>query len=131
MEDRHYKSIRLRERQFAALPAAPTRALAIGRQPVRAQMVVSSVVISLDYMKRFLAGLRKIFGGRIRAYESLLDRGRREAVLRLKQQAPDADIILNLRLETSTIANTQRRQSAIGAIEVLAWGTAIWYDRTV
>ena len=44
-------------------------------------------MVSVDYFKRFLAGLRMIFGGRVSSYESLLDRARREALLRMRLQA--------------------------------------------
>ena len=49
-----------------------------------------------------------------------------EAVLRLKAQCPDAHIVLNLRLETANIANTQGKKG-IGALEVVAYGTAVRY----
>ena len=97
-----------------------------GRIVAEAQVLVGSVVISHDYFKRFLSRLRKIFGGRIRSYETLLDRGRREAVLRLKEQAAGADIVLNLRIATSLIASTRGKQG-LGAVEVIAYGTAVRY----
>ena len=50
-------------------------------------LVNGSTVVSNDYFKRLLAILRNIFGGRVKAYESLLDRARREAVLRMKDEA--------------------------------------------
>jgi len=126
VEKRHYASIREREARTAVLPAVPTRSPDSTRTIADARLVMASVVISLDYFKRFLAGLRKIFGGRVRAYESLMDRARREAVLRLKEQAAGADIILNLRMETANIARA-RQGKGIGAIEVLASGTALRY----
>ena len=69
--------------------------------------------------------LRNILGGRVVAYESLLDRGRREALLRVKEQAIawGATEILNVRYETSTIGGNN--QKGIAAIEVIAYGTAI------
>jgi uncharacterized protein YbjQ (UPF0145 family) len=126
VERRHFASIRLREAATAHLPAVPTRALEAGRAVADARIVMASVVISHDYFKRFLANLRKIIGGRLGAYESLLDRARREAILRLKEQSPDCHIILNLRLATCTIARTRGKQG-MGAVEVLAYGTAVRY----
>ena len=64
-----------------------------------AELVTGSVVISVDYFKRFVSFLRDIFGGRVGAYESLIDRARREAILRMKENAKGADIILNLKLK--------------------------------
>lgn len=127
LENRHYQSIRSREAALLRLPAVPIRTPEAGRVIVDARLVSGSVVVSNDYFKKFLAGLRKIFGGRLRSYESLIDRARREAVLRMKESCPDADAILNLRLETSTISCTNR-DGGMGAVEVIAYGTAIRYQ---
>lgn len=126
IERRHYRSIREREAATAGLPAVTLRTLEDTRPVADARLVTASVVISHDNFKRFLAQIRKIFGGRLRTYESLLDRGRREAVLRLKAQCPEAHIVLNLRLETANIANTQGKKG-LGALEVVAYGTAVRY----
>lgn len=125
-EQRHYASIRSREEEFMRLPAVPTPEWDTDRQVAESHMVIGSVVVSTDYFKRLLAALRNIVGGRVRAYESLLDRARREAVLRMKEQFPDADIIVNLRLESSPISS-QSRKGAVSCVETIAWGTAIKY----
>jgi uncharacterized protein YbjQ (UPF0145 family) len=125
-ERQHYASIHRREAQFLRLPAVTSRQWDAGRSVADARMVVASVVVSADYFKRLLAGLRNIVGGRMRAYESLLDRARREAILRLKERCPGADVIVNLRLETSTIGGS-KRQGSVSAVELVAYGTAITY----
>jgi uncharacterized protein YbjQ (UPF0145 family) len=126
VEKRHYRSIRLRETVTSSLPAVTMRTAPTGLAIAETHLVTGHVVISLDHFKRFLARIRQIFGGRIRAYESLVDRARREAVLRLKEACPDADIILNLRFETSVIGEVHGKRG-LGAVEVLASGTAIRY----
>ncbi len=127
IEKAHYQHIEARERVYSKLAAVTSKKIEDENQILQAQMVSASVVISLDYFKRFLAGLRKIVGGRIKSYETLLDRGRREAVLRLKKKALDveADIILNLRFETSGIGQVTRKKGSVGSFEVLAYGTAV------
>lgn len=125
-ERTHYNSIHQREAQFLPLPAVPTKQWDTDRVVADARLVSASVVISADYFKRLLASLRNIVGGRLRSYESLLDRARREAILRLKEQCPDASIIVNLRMETSSIGSTSR-QNGISCVEVVAYGTAITY----
>ena len=45
-------------------------------------------------------------------------------MLRMKEEARGADEIINIRLETSSIS--KNAQQNIGAIEVLAYGTAIY-----
>ena len=69
--------------------------------------------------------LRSILGGRITAYETLLDRARREAVLRMKEEASalNANIIYNIKLETASIS--KNAAGSIGSVEVFAYGTAI------
>lgn len=128
IEKRHYKSIHAREEQFRNLTAIPYELPMGDTQPLaEVRMVMGSVVVSIDYFKQFLFGLRNIVGGRVSAYESLVDRGRREAILRMKEQFPDADIIVNLRMETSRIS--LGGQNKIGSVEVLAYGTALKYQK--
>ena len=128
IERHHYESIATREAEFESQPALSTMQ-SNNLAPIRsATLAMGSVVISIDHFKRFLSGFRMIFGGEIRSYSSLIDRARREAVLRMKESQPDADAYVNTRLETSTIAST-RGDEGIGTIEVLAYATAVHYDR--
>ena len=131
-ESRHYTSIREREEQLRTLPAVNVKRLELiringinGQQVEQAVLVTGSAVISVDYFKRFLAAFRNFFGGRIRSYESLLDRARREAILRMKATAADADLILNTRIETSTIGKSANQRKIIGSVEAIAYGTAV------
>lgn len=124
-EKRHYQSILAREREFVNLPAVTLKRADDERSVAEANLVSGSVVISVDYFKRFVAGLRNFFGGRMGAYESLVDRARREAILRMKEQAKRADIILNMRLETSTMNDGAK--NTVSSIEVIAYGTAVKY----
>lgn len=124
-ESRHYASIREREKQLNSIPAIASRILPYGNPCFNSQLVAGNVVISVDYFKRFIAGLRNIVGGRVTSYESLLDRARREAILRMKEEAKklNAEMIFNIKLETSSIHKGQK--NAVGSIEVLAYGTAL------
>lgn len=126
LEKRHYQSIHKRERELVNLVTTSSKR-PVGDIPaqVRAEIVQGASVISVDYFKRFVAGLRQLFGGNIRGYETLVDRARREAILRLKESCADASQIINLRIETSSI--TKGRRDQIGSIEVHAYATAIYY----
>ena len=130
-ESRHYRSIKNRERRYLNLPAVDVKNFVNNNAKIeKVQLVHGSVVISLDYFKRLLAGLRNFFGGEIASYETLLDRARREAILRMKEMAGGgADIILNLRIETSTIGNSADKHKSVGSIETIAYGTAITYKK--
>jgi uncharacterized protein YbjQ (UPF0145 family) len=121
----HYWSIEEREGHYSNYPEVTFEEEELDNVE-RFEFVTGSAVISVDYFKRFIAGLRSIFGGRVRTYESLVDRARREAILRCKEQAPDAHIIHNLRIETSSIGQSANQRGTIGSIEALAYGTAIW-----
>lgn len=124
-ESRHYASIHSREKSYLNLPTTGSKYL-IGAADLpieRAQLVTGCVVISVDYFKRVLAGLRALIGGPVQSYETLLDRARREAILRLKENCPGANQVINLRLETSMISNGGN----IASVEVLAYGTAIYF----
>lgn len=125
LEKRHYASIRAREEELRPLLVISSKHLPDMPRPPRITLVQGSVVISIDYFKRFVAGLRMIFGGRLGTYESLIDRARREAILRMKEQARDAgaSMIFNVRLETASVYKGGKNQ--MGSVEVLAYGTAI------
>lgn len=89
------------------------------------RLVVASVVIAQDYFKWVLASIRNFLGGRITVYETLLDRARREAIVRLKKQAAQAGAveILGLRIETPEVGTD------VGSVEVLAYGTMIFAEK--
>lgn len=126
-EKRHFQSIHQREAELQHLRVLSGEEECLTPNSHQAQLVMGSVVISHDYFKRFLAGFRILFGGPLGSYETLLERGRREAILRLKLQAQEAgaDRIVNLRMETATIGNNANEKGGIGAIEVIAYGTAV------
>ncbi|MGB5987514.1 MAG: heavy metal-binding domain-containing protein [Desulfobacterales bacterium] len=125
VEKRHYRSIVQRETDLLSLPGVTFREVDYPPESIaESRLVTGSAVISIDYFKLFLAGLRNIFGGTVKSYESLLDRARREAVLRMKQEALNADIILNVRIETAAIGRNAHRKG-VGCLEALAYGTAV------
>jgi uncharacterized protein YbjQ (UPF0145 family) len=124
-EKRHFRSIAEREKRFLRQPAVTFAERDASEVPGRSRLVSGSAVVSVDYFKRFLAGLRMIFGGRVSAYESLLDRARREAILRMRLQAAGAREILGVRVETATIYG-RRRRKGLGSVEAFAYGTAVW-----
>ena len=125
LESRHFRVIERREASLQRLPTLTGKEYPTDHPIAEARLVVGSVVVSIDHFKRFLAGLRNIFGGEVRSYCSLLDRGRREAILRMKEEWPEADLIVNVRVETSSVS--KGRKKTIGSTEVLVYGTAIRY----
>ena len=128
IERKHFASLTEREAGFRDKPALSTKTPASAAPIASASLATGSVVVSVDYFKRFVSGFRMLFGGEVRSYATLIERARREAVLRMKESRPDADAYLNMRLETSTISSTSGDEG-MGTIEVLAYATAVRYAR--
>ncbi len=124
-EARHYRSIEQRERILNKLPAIASKHLPKNIDITETRLVTGNVVISIDYFKRFIASLRNLVGGRVSSYESLIDRARREAILRMKMEAKNmgATMVFNIKMETSSIYKGAKNQ--IGSVEILAYGTAV------
>lgn len=123
-EKRHYNRIRKREASSVHLPVVASRYPPEDRV-YQQQLVTGNVVIASDYFKGFLAGLVNLFGGRVTPFESMLDRARREAILRMKDQASahGAAYVFNIKFDTTRIATGK-----LAAMEVLAYGTAMVPD---
>lgn len=129
-EKKHYRSIEQRENHYASLPVVSSRNVASEKEVTEVQLVEGSVVIAVDYFKVFAAGLKTLFGGAIVNYETLVDRARREAILRMKQKAyaKGADLILNLRIETSRVGSGANSKRGLASIEAIAYGTAVKFQ---
>lgn len=126
-ERRHLVSLAQRERQFQDIVLTN---LKTGPNPDRVQnaaYVSGDAVIATDYFKTFAATIRNIIGGEVRAFETLMNRARREAILRMQNQARQmgASEIWNVRLETSNIRSGGGSNNKAVSVEVFAFGTAI------
>lgn len=124
-ERKHYQNIISREDELRHIVVVNERFPPPGYTQHDAQMVCGNVVISVDFFKTVVAGLRNLVGGNVSAYESLLDRARREAILRMQESARQhgAEAVINMKFETSRVSGTAGQ--GIGSIEVLAYGTAL------
>lgn len=124
LEQKHFMDILQRERNLSHIVAFSAKKApdGFGNQ----FLVKGSVVVSSDYFKQFLSAWRLFFGGRLHSYETMLERARREAVLRMKAEAQEgnANAIFNVKLETSVISDQSSKNGAIGTVEILAYGTA-------
>ena len=124
MEKRHYESIRRREEELRGILLVPVKHIPPNTS-CRTAFVCGSVVIGMDYFKMTLAAFVNILGGRISAYETLVERARREAILRMKEQAAalNGRYIFNVKFSTANLRGQQNNQS--GCVEVIAYGTAL------
>lgn len=133
-EKNHYASIIEREKAFAKLPTTNLKhpPQEDPREVEWVQLVQGNAVMAVDYFKLFVASLRNLFGGRMSAYESVIDRARREATLRMQEMARSqgADMIINLRVETASIGGgTAGQKNGMPSIEAMVYGTAVRYRR--
>lgn len=117
-EQKHLKELEAQEKRLSHIRIDNNRFKTTDRP---GQLISSNVVISHDYFKYVIANIQNFLGGRLGSYESIVDRARREAVVRLKQEAEKmgATQIMGLRLSTTELGMQG------GMIEVFAYGTAI------
>lgn len=122
-ERRHFRRIEKAEAELAHIRVVNLKRVPEGLQP-GGVLVTGNVVVAIDYFKKIMAGLRKIFGGELKSYQSLLLRARREAIVRMKREADEygADMIYNVRLEFSAVG---AQPQVTGGAELLAYGTAV------
>lgn len=117
-ERKHFLYLAEQEQRLAYIRINNSR-FSVSEYP--GQMVSSNVVISHDYFKYVIANLQNVLGGRLTSYESVVERARREAIVRLKLEAEKigASQIMGLRLSTTELGMQG------GMVEVFAYGTAI------
>ncbi len=127
VEKRHYQSLGKREEQLSEVLVVTEEEGIDYTTRQEAMLVTGSAVISIDYFKRLMAVVRNIFGGRVASYESLVERARREALLRMKEQAArhGCNLVVNVRLETAAIGYRANSKQQIGSVETIAYGTAL------
>ena len=66
-----------------------------------ATLINAEVVVAEDYFKTIVAGLRQIFGGELKSYQTLMSRARREVTARLirEAEAQGHDAVCNIRID--------------------------------
>jgi uncharacterized protein YbjQ (UPF0145 family) len=87
-------------------------------------IVQGSTVRAKHVGKDIFASLKNIVGGELRSYTELMQEARDEAVQRMvaEAQSVGANAVLNVRFATTSIA--------VGAAEILAYGSAVRLDDT-
>lgn len=118
VEQRHLKALEYAEQQLSHIRIDTNKFVECANH---GHLISSNVVISHDYFKFVLANIRNFLGGRLTSYETIVERARREAIIRLKQQAANigASQIMGLRLSTTELGMQG------GMVEVFAYGTAV------
>ena len=124
-EAEHWRLIAEQEQAVQDVLIFATRRPPTMTRPMDPVLVTGSVVVSSDFYRLLIASLRKIVGGNYRSYETMLERARRHALVRLKQDAQrrGARMVFNVCFTTSRISDSRRGAEA-AQMEVLAYGTA-------
>jgi uncharacterized protein YbjQ (UPF0145 family) len=126
-EKKHLHSLAIREQKNLKFMTTSLKLKGFMPENHIGHLASGSVVIGSDYFKTFAAKIRGIFGGNIKSYETLFERGRREAILRMQENAIKwgATQIINVRIETSTINKTNSSDKGLPMVEMFAYGTAL------
>ena len=82
-------------------------------------IVRGTVVYSKNFGRDFMAGMKTLVGGELKAYTEMMNEARDLAIQRMVEEAEGlgADAVVNIRFATSAIIQ--------GAAEVIAYGTAV------
>ena len=129
VERRHNESLAEREKTLRHMLVTDVKRFpAHGRDVVPdagGALVMGEVVIATDYLKSFLAGLRNIMGGELKSYQSLVLRARREAMLRMLEEADQLgyNAVCNIRYDASDIGGMAGGAGVV-QIESFVSGTA-------
>jgi len=129
-ERAHFRSLVRREAESTDFPVDNLKRPPADLRFKDAFLCTGSVVVASDYFKSFGAMLKSLIGGRLRTLETLLERGRREAILRMKAEARrrGADMVINTRIETATIGRGEGKGGLVST-EVIAYGTGLVIER--
>jgi len=125
-EIRHFNRLDRRDQSLADMLVTDLRSFPGGVDTTKPPMMVTGqAVIATDYLKSFLAKLRKILGGELKSYRSLMTRARREAMLRMMEeaQAQGYNAVCNMRLDSADIGGMAGRRG-VAMVEAFATGTA-------
>jgi uncharacterized protein YbjQ (UPF0145 family) len=125
IDRKHFARIVERETEYSDITVTDLRTFPGGREPEAGELVTGATVVANDYFKTWAASIRNIFGGEVRGLERLLERGRRESMVRMlaEARALGANAVYNVRIDTSSIAG--KRAGAAAGVEVLVSGTAV------
>ena len=125
-ERRHYRRLGEREVALRHMVVTDLRALPPGCAVEPCELVTGEVVVASDYFKTFAASLKKLLGGELRTFETLMERARREALVRMLESAEriGANAVVNVRFATSNIGSMKRNRKA-AMVEMYAYGTAV------
>jgi len=128
-ERSHFRQLDQREQQMEHMLVSQLKTfpeVASGDSPPT--LLVGEAIMATDYLKSFLARLRNIFGGEVRSFQSLLTRARREALLRILEEADRQgyNAVCNVRYQTADVGGNTGAESKTPMAAILASATAYY-----
>jgi len=120
LERRHHKHLDAREAVLSDVTLTTSKHAPKGASSP--MLVMGSAVVSHDFFRTLFIQIRKIIGGNISHYERLTARGRREAFIRMREEAKlrGLDRVVNVRFGSSHVAGR-----FLPAVELTAYGTGV------
>ena len=125
-ERRHLRRLDQRERELSHVTVSNLKTVPNATEAEASGMVMGQVVIATDYFKSIATAMRNLIGGEMKSAHSLMTRGRREALVRLQEEADRRGCteVHNVRFGFSNISQMRGKHGAM-QVEVLVWGTAV------
>jgi uncharacterized protein YbjQ (UPF0145 family) len=124
IERKHFLNLDRRERRYRDITLLTAKSTEGLDSYQNSALAVGSTVVAVDFFKTFIAAIMKLIGGELKSYSSLIERARRESVLRMIEAQPQAKCFVNVRIETSSVSSTTK--NSVSSVEAFAYGTALW-----
>ena len=105
-----------------------------GKRIIEVKGLVQGNTVRAKHVGRDIAAsFKNMLGGELKGYTELCAAARRLALVRMLQEADKmgANVIYNLRFETSNILSANNKQKTAGGVELIAYGTAVKEDNAV
>lgn len=121
----HFRKLAEAEQQYCDMIVTNLKTIPPQYENTQPFLVMGSAVIATDYFKVFAAKLRTLFGGEMKSYVTLMERARRQAVVRMLEQAKSqgANTVWNIRYQTTCTQGQQKKKP--GGVEIIVYGTAL------
>ncbi|MGA1872759.1 MAG: YbjQ family protein [Thermoplasmatota archaeon] len=124
-ERKHFKELESREAEIRGRIISHNRRTPIMKHPARMTIVAGEVCIGADRFKTWIAGFRQLVGGKMGSLSPVVERARREALLRVLESAAKQGFteVGNIRYTTANLKWNAPKQKEL-LISVMAYGTA-------
>lgn len=125
IERKHLKELTEREAKIRNKVIVHNRKSPIMTRPARMTLVAGEVCIGADRFKTWLAGFRQLVGGKMKSLSPVVERARREALLRALETAAEQGYteVGNIRYSTANLKWNAHNQKEL-LISVMVYGTA-------